>query len=91
MQTEQRFTIRKYDHSHLAHLHSVSHVLSNVECAIFPDPDRFEIVAALKCAFSYFLERARKYNFFYPAVLETLVSNVLYFIRNSNAFEILAM
>ena len=78
-------------HSLAAHLNVIFHVLPDVKRAIFSNPDRSEIEAAIKCIFANFLERAWKHNFLDSAALEALFSDVFHSIWNFNSFEIFAV
>ena len=72
------------------HLHAVPHEILDVERAAPFHQDYFEFGAALKCVLTYFLKRAWKRDFFNSTLLEALLSNVLYTVRNVNTSKILA-
>ena len=73
------------------HLHAVPHEILDVEHATPFHQDYFEFGAALKCVLTYFLKRAWKRDFFNSTLLEALLSNVLYTVRNVNTSKIFAV
>ena len=78
---------RKTNRSLIPNFHVVFHALPDIDCTAVFHIDYFEAFAVGERVFTYFLERAGKHDLFDFTVVETVLSDMCYAVRNPNTFE----